>query len=597
MSLPRVLGLLVALVAALGLAAWLLTPPAPAPPAATLAVGQALGGEAAGFARALAPRAFAFPADHGPHPAYRTEWWYWTGNLLTGEGRHFGYQLTFFRVALRPEGSARASAWAARDVYLAHLALTDTAAGRFHAQHRAARGAMGLAGARGGPFRVWLEDWAAEGAAPETFPLRLRARGDAIALDLRLAAGKPPVLQGELGLSRKGPEPGQASYYYSLTRLPTRGLVEVGGAAFDVAGLSWMDREWSTSALGALTGWDWFALQLEDGRDLMVYRLRQADGTTSPWSAGTLVGSDGRSRPLGAADAALEVLDSWTSPRGGARYPARWRLSVPSADLVLEIVPRLADQEHPGPLRYWEGAVTARGTAGGARVAGQGYVELVGYAAPRERARAAATSSIAPTKRQALRALARTAGSERPARAGSVQDADRRGARRSSGSGGGGGDGGPGQGVHPLVERVAGVAAHLVPDDVVPARLRDQRLPEVAVGHRLAVVRPPAVPLPALPPAVAEAVHDVGAVAVDVHAAAAGHGAEPLDGGRELHALVGAARVAARDHALGGAVADDGGPAARSGVTGAGAVRVDDDVGHRGGTAARRSGQAGQSCQ
>lgn len=346
-----------------------------------LAVAEALGGgDLSGFARAEAPREFRFPADHGPHPEYRTEWWYYTGNLRGPAGRHFGFQLTFFRTALLPEAPQRDSAWGTTQIYLAHFALTDTGVGHFHAWSRAGRGALGLAGATADPFRVWIDDWSAEGEGPAGLPMRLRAGESGVAIDLVLEGGKPVVLQGERGLSRKGPEPGNASFYYSLTRMPARGTVRIGGEAHAVEGLAWMDREWSTSALGRdLVGWDWFALQLDDGRELMVYQLRRRDGGADEFSAGTLVDASGAARPLAREDARLEVLGHWTSPHGGVRYPSGWRLHVPRAGLALEVAPRLADQELRVGTRYWEGAVSVRGTAAGVAVAGHGYVELVGY--------------------------------------------------------------------------------------------------------------------------------------------------------------------------------------------------------------------------
>ncbi|HEY3065894.1 MAG TPA: lipocalin-like domain-containing protein [Methylomirabilota bacterium] len=376
----RVLALLLAGVAlAAGGAVWWLRSDSP-PPSANIAVAEALGGETtAGYARATAPRTFVFPRDHGPHPAYRTEWWYYTGNVATPEGRHFGYQLTFFRIALTPEAVVRASRWGATHVYMAHFAVTDTRAGRFRPSQRFARGAAGLAGAQASPFRVWLEDWSVEGAGENGLPMRLRAADGGAAIDLTLDAGKPVVLQGDHGLSRKGAEDGNASYYYSFTRMPTRGTIEIDGRRFAVAGASWMDREWSTSGLGDNVGWDWFALQLGDGRDLMFYRLRRADGSADEWSGGTLVAADGSARPLGSRDVGIDVLDTWVSP-AGTRYPARWRLRLDGARLQLDLTPRLSDQELGEPLRYWEGAVRVEGTDGAVPVTGDGYVELVGYA-------------------------------------------------------------------------------------------------------------------------------------------------------------------------------------------------------------------------
>jgi predicted secreted hydrolase len=350
---------------------------------ATLAVTTALGGDGAGFARAMAPRSFSFPADHGPHPGFRTEWWYYTGNVETASGRHFGFQLTFFRTALAPPAAPvaeRGSGWSASQLYLAHFALTDTSGGRFHAWSRLDRQALDLAGARATPFRVWLGDWSAESEAPTGLPVRLRAAEGNVAIDLVLAGEKPVVLQGDHGLSQKGPEPGNASYFYSLSRMSARGTVRVDGEPLSVSGLAWMDREWSTSALGPeLAGWDWLALQLDDGREVMVYRLRRRDGTADAHSAGSLIGADGATQPLALDDVTLEVLDHWTSPRSRVRYPSRWRLTVPGAGLTLEIAPRLADQELIVGTRYWEGAVRVDGRAAGRPIAGRGYVELVGY--------------------------------------------------------------------------------------------------------------------------------------------------------------------------------------------------------------------------
>jgi predicted secreted hydrolase len=360
--------------------------PAASTVGATLAIVEALApSNPDGFERALAPRRFEFPADHGPHPGFRTEWWYWTGNLRArqadGSSRRFGFQLTFFRSALAPVVAVRRSAWETRDVYTAHLALTDVEAGRFQAWDRWARGALDLAGAEGEPLRVWLGDWSAEAGARDAGIIHLGAgEGDA-RIDLALSPGKTPVLHGERGLSRKSAEPGNASYYYSLTRMPAVGEVRLAGRAFAVEGLAWMDREWSTSALAAdQVGWDWFALQLEDGREVMLYRLRRRDGGISPESQGTLVGVDGGATTLARDTAEVLVLDHWVSPHGGARYPARWRLRMPTAGLDLVVTPLVPDQELDLTVRYWEGAVRVEGTEDGRPLGGVGYVELVGYA-------------------------------------------------------------------------------------------------------------------------------------------------------------------------------------------------------------------------
>jgi predicted secreted hydrolase len=336
------------------------------------------GGATEGYARALETRAFVFPADHGAHPDFRSEWWYFTGNLSTPGGRRFGYQFTLFRNAVTPQAPERQSNWVTNQVYMAHLAVTDVDTPAFYAFERFGRGAIELAGVTPQPFRAWLEDWEIVGDKPP--PFRLRAAADGIALELELGSAKPIVLQGERGLSQKGRQPGNASYYYSLTRMPTRGTVTVGYKSFAAQGTSWLDREWSTSALEqGQVGWDWFALQLSDGRDLMVYRLRRADGATDELSSGTLVARDGSTRRLSATDFAVEPLDRWTSLASGVRYPSRWRVRVPDAELDLQVRPLIPDQELNLSVRYWEGAVAVAGSSGGEPVAGHGYVELTGY--------------------------------------------------------------------------------------------------------------------------------------------------------------------------------------------------------------------------
>lgn len=375
-----VAGVLVALAAG----AWLITREDSAiePQRARLTVAEALGGTVSteGYARASGPREFHFPEDHGPHPEFRTEWWYWTGHLETADGHAFGYQLTLFRNALAPHEAKRDSAWGAREVYMGHFALSDVGTGRFHAFERFSRAAVGLAGARAQPFQVWLEDWKIEGSGPGVFPLKLSAQAGNVALSLVLEEGKPPVLQGDRGLSQKTAGEGNASYYYSLTRMPTRGTVTVDGRAHEVKGDSWMDREWSTKSLGAeQVGWDWFAFQLSDGSEFMHYQLRRKDGSADPFSAGVDIPAQGESIHLSRDEVRIEVLDTWRSPRTGTQYPARWRLTVPSRQLVLEVTPAQADQELPTTVQYWEGAVRLQGTRAGQPLTGRGYVELTGY--------------------------------------------------------------------------------------------------------------------------------------------------------------------------------------------------------------------------
>jgi predicted secreted hydrolase len=351
------------------------------PPDSGIRVADALGGAGdadPGFARALEPRAFRFPEDHGPHPAFRNEWWYVTGNLDDEQGRRYGFQLTFFRIGLDPDPPERVSAWAASDVWMAHAAVTDQDGRRHIATERFARGALDLAGARARPFRVWLEDWSLE-AGEDGFPWRLVAKAGGFGLGLSLEPVKPPVLQGEGGLSRKSAEPGNASYYYSFTRMRARGTLRLGGEERGVEGLAWLDREWSTSALGDdQAGWDWVSLQLDDGRDLMFYRLRRTDGTTDPHSAGTLVSATGETVRLTPDTFSLEAARSWAAD-SGERYPVAWHLAGDTLDRPLLVRAVLDDQLMRVSVRYWEGAVDVLDPATGEAL-GRGYLEMTGYA-------------------------------------------------------------------------------------------------------------------------------------------------------------------------------------------------------------------------
>ena len=329
------------------------------------------------FPRVTEPRRFEFPADHGPHLEYRNEWWYVTGNLDDESGRRFGYELTIFRFALAPEFEESSSAWRTNQIFIAHLAVTDPDGERFLVDEKYSRSALGLAGAESDPLAVWIDDWAirADASGPDAW--QLSAGNAEIALELSLTSLKPPVLNGDAGLSQKSSEPGNASYYYSLTRLATDGELRIGDEVFAVRGSSWADREWSSSALGDdQVGWDWFALQFEDGRELMIYQLRRRDGSADPNSAGTLVLEDGTSIHLTNDDLDLRVLDTWNSPEGGV-YPSRWQLAVPAHGIRVEVRPVMADQELFTTVRYWEGAVDV---IGGDGPAGRGYVELTGYA-------------------------------------------------------------------------------------------------------------------------------------------------------------------------------------------------------------------------
>ena len=342
-----------------------------------------------GYAAATEPRTFSFPSDHGPHPNFRNEWWYLTGNLDGQNGERFGFELTIFRFLLTPSVQRQqASRWQSDQVYIGHFAISDVGNEQFHVAQRYSRGSLGLAGAVAEPFRVWLDDWSIAAARPGgrsqdeyAFgqPWQLQARDGEIALNLTLVPQKPPVLNGVNGLSQKAAMAGNASYYYSITRLQTEGTLQIGDREFVVSGLSWLDREWGSSGLSRdQEGWDWYALQLSDGSDLMFYNLRRSDGSQDMHSAGTLTLADGSTVHLSKDDLIIEVLDTWQSPRGG-RYPIAWKIEVPEANLSLTIDPLMDAQELVTTVRYWEGAVDVSGRRGATPITGRGYVELTGY--------------------------------------------------------------------------------------------------------------------------------------------------------------------------------------------------------------------------
>ena len=340
------------------------------------------------FRRAEGRREWRFPRDHGQHPAYLLEWWYYTGIVTSGKGRRFGYQVTFFRKGVAPRHQ-RPSAWAVRSLYLAHATLSDLSKGEFLSEGRAGRDALALAGAASDRHEVWLLPWRAAPLADDPHGVRLMVRAEAFSLELTLRAQGPPVLHGRGGLDQKGAEPGQASWYYSQPRLETTGWVERDGRRHEVRGTTWMDHEFGTNQLGEdQTGWDWFGLRLSDGTSLMLYRLRRQDGGIAPHSSGSLIGADGRTVLLQLGDGpnpvTLTPLRWWQSPASQARYPVAWRIVVPAENLELEITPELDNQELTAgrgvPFPYWEGAVRVTGTRGGIAISGEGYLELTGYA-------------------------------------------------------------------------------------------------------------------------------------------------------------------------------------------------------------------------
>jgi predicted secreted hydrolase len=343
-----------------------------APDPVRLQAGGLLSADPQEFKRVTGPEPLEFPQDHALHPGYRNEWWYFTGNLDTEIGP-VGFQFTLFRFALDP-GPEFDSTWHGEAVWMAHLALSDAASATFHQAERFARGAAGLAGAD--TERWWLRDW--QVLATDS-GWRLEADAGDFAVELDMDRLKPFVFQGDQGYSRKGPEPGNASRYYSATRLATEGRIRLDGQWRSTEGRAWLDREWGSSQLSDdLAGWDWFALQLDDGRDLMVYRLRRHDGSPSPFSAGVVVAEDGTVDHLGVDDFST-TEKRWWRDHEGFRWPVEWRVTVPQAELDLRVEPLFDEQRWDRSVIYWEGAMRVYEADDGEPI-GRGYLELSGYA-------------------------------------------------------------------------------------------------------------------------------------------------------------------------------------------------------------------------
>lgn len=322
---------------------------------------------------------YEFPRDHGNHPDFKTEWWYFTGNLRGSDGREFGYQLTFFRQGVTPEPPRAKSRFVTRDLKFAHFAISDLAREKFFFGQTLRRGAFGEAGFGDGDRLAWVDQssvtWR-DGA------FHLVGRDGEKALELTLRPEKPPAIHGEGGVSAKGDGAGRASHYYSFTRLRAEGAVTVEGRRTEVAGSSWFDHEWATNQLSAnQVGWDWFSLQFDHGEELMLFQLRTKDGGRDRWSGGSWIARDGAVTRIANEDFSLEPLATWKSDATKGAYPVRWRVRIPARGLDIEVAARMRDQElRLDPIAYWEGAVAAKGTLRGKPIAGSGYLEMTGYA-------------------------------------------------------------------------------------------------------------------------------------------------------------------------------------------------------------------------
>ena len=336
------------------------------------------------YQQALPDYHYEFPRDHFNHPDYRTEWWYYTGNLKAADGHRFGFELTFFRQGVNRQ-STTATDWSVRDLYLAHLALSDIDGGRFYHTERLNRAGPGLAGASMQRHQVWNGNWQVQWSNGQQ---QLQAIATEFTLHLTMTSRKPPIVHGRNGISQKGAGAGNASHYLSFTRLLTNGTIELNGKNYAVEGTSWMDHEFFSSGLDqGEVGWDWLSLQLADHTELMLYRLRHKDGSVDPYSSGTYVDASGKSRFLGMRDfVMLPQGGTYTSPVTKASYPIAWQVGVPSLGLDLQIRTPLPSQELSSPSgagpAYWEGAITISGTRSGAPLSGVGYLEMTGYASP-----------------------------------------------------------------------------------------------------------------------------------------------------------------------------------------------------------------------
>ena len=337
------------------------------------------------------PCGFRFPKDHGPHPGYRTEWWYYTGNLKGDSDRSFGFQLTFFRRQLDPPGFEKfwprpPSAWRTGQIYLGHAAVSDISGKKHLYAQRMARNALNMAGVNRTDtgIELFIENWRMR-ITPQDH--HLTASAEDFSFNLTATPLKPPILHGDSGYSRKGSARNRASCYYSITRLKTVGTLTINGTPTAVTGISWMDHEFSSTSLEpGIVGWDWFSLQLSDKTEVMIYLLRKKDGALSPASSGTYVDFRNDSKLLRINDLNIKVLNTWKSTLSDAVYPSGWQISIPPLSMALTVSPRFKDQEMRTSMTtgitYWEGSVSVTGTKNRKSIKGQGYVELTGYDKP-----------------------------------------------------------------------------------------------------------------------------------------------------------------------------------------------------------------------
>ncbi len=334
------------------------------------------------FKQALPGYVFAFPKDHASHDAFKTEWWYYTGHLVSKDNKRYGYELTFFRTGVDTSSSPKASPWDVKDIFLAHFAITDKSNRTFHYFEKLNRSGLNSSGAKLDHYYVFNENWSVEQLGDRFV---LKADTPDFGLHLSLNSAKPPVVHGLNGVSQKASCKGCASHYYSMTRLKSDGYLYLNGQSVPVTGISWMDHEFGSNQLTAeQVGWDWFSVQLDNNTELMLYVMKKTNNEIDTNSSGTIIYSDGTSKHINQSDFSIKTNRIWKSPHTNGVYPVDWTVKIPSEKLELTLIPTLDDQElrtaKSTGVSYWEGATSVKGTVSGKSVDGQAYVEMTGYA-------------------------------------------------------------------------------------------------------------------------------------------------------------------------------------------------------------------------
>ncbi|MGA1842861.1 MAG: lipocalin-like domain-containing protein [bacterium] len=332
------------------------------------------------FRMALPGYQYRFPKDHYSHPDFQTEWWYYTGHLNTEDGKNYGYELTFFRAGIESQRKRESeSKWVIKDIYSAHLAISDENRKEFRFWEKVNRKGPGLAGAEEDKLLVWNEGWRLEGSRDTQ---HLQAGKGAFGINLSLTPTKPPAIHGKGGVIIRAPEPGHTSHYYSLSRMDTEGYIRIEGKRIGVKGSSWMDHAFfSNQLIGNQEGWDWFGIQLDNNTELMLYQLRSKGGGINPVSSGTIVGPKGETQHITSSEFSIITLDIWQSKKSGTKYPSGWQISIPGRGIILKIIPTYKEQELiTKHAIYWEGSCIVTGTYKDKKISGLGYEELTGYA-------------------------------------------------------------------------------------------------------------------------------------------------------------------------------------------------------------------------